>query len=206
MWTPRLAARSRMAKFKDAWLAHQRKRWMRADAHRWFAPNHNNFLPMDEGKAGFNPDQPRDEQGRWTETDADAQADDENAAGQALLDEFGAAERPRGHHFVPRSLYRDLPLSPDARAVFDRATTGTLRTGPHGWSSGHLAYNEAVKELLTKFLDANGISAGMMNADHARAFVDTVRHSNEPRIREYNLRIYRQELRHLLRFGPRRAE
>lgn len=83
-----------MARSKDTWLAHQRKRWMRPDAYRWFAPKHANFLPPHERKAGFNPDQPRDELGQWTETGAEDEVED-NEFGGELLDEFGGV-RKRG--------------------------------------------------------------------------------------------------------------
>jgi hypothetical protein len=95
-------------------------------------------------KAGFDPDQPRDELGQWTDAgdDDEDDTDNEGSAGSQLIDELSSAERPKGHHFVPRSIYRDLPLSPErarcwialrpdpsspARMVGARNTTCTTR-------------------------------------------------------------------------------
>ena len=50
------------------------------------------------------------------------------------------------------------------------------------------------------------IRAEDMKATQAREFVDRVKRSMDIRIREFNLNILRQELRYILRFGPRRLE
>jgi hypothetical protein len=88
-----------MAQFKDEWLEHQRRRFMRPDTHRWMRPDaaksqgateapdanfdaefHDRRLKVATlrvewellkfalrgRKAGFNPTQPRDDHGRWT--------------------------------------------------------------------------------------------------------------------------------------------
>lgn len=58
------------------WLERRRKLFMRPDAHRYLRPDFERFLPPG-AKANFNPDQPRDEQGRWT--DAGGAGDGSNA-------------------------------------------------------------------------------------------------------------------------------
>jgi hypothetical protein len=156
-------------------------------------------------KAGFDPEQPRDELGQWTDAGGGEEEEDSDSVGR-LVDELGSAERPRGHHFVPRSIYRDLPLSAETRAVLDRATTGPLQSGPHGWSKEHDVYNRAAREYFERFMSSNGIAPEKMTASQARAFVDSIRQSTDPRIRDFNLSIYRRELNHILRFGPRRPE
>lgn len=78
-----------MSPFKDEWLAHRRKRFLRHDAHRFVRPDARRFLRADykhllppgfdprdyfallEGKANFNPGQPRvprgnPDGGQWT--------------------------------------------------------------------------------------------------------------------------------------------
>jgi hypothetical protein len=69
-----------MSPFKDEWLAHQRQRFMRHDAHRFVRPDWERyvapaFVPFYraqfEGKANFNPNQPRvpagnPDGGQWT--------------------------------------------------------------------------------------------------------------------------------------------
>jgi hypothetical protein len=114
--------------------------------------------------------------------------------------------RPKGHHFVARSVYRDHALSPEARKVFDEATTGRLRGQLHGWSKAHREYNNAVGGALNEFLASKKISAMEMTGAQALEFVDKVKRSSDSRIREFNLNILRQELRYILRFGPRRPE
>ncbi len=48
---------------------------------------------------------------------------------------------PVGHHFVPQSLWKNEPLQPETRRVFDRATTGPV-PGGHNYGDG-----DAVKNL-----------------------------------------------------------
>ncbi len=92
--------------------------WLREDAQRFCKQG---FRPSGvlERKAGFDPDQPRDEQGRWTDTDAsDAGANDtielppitvtadrdsasEGEFGEQLLgDEDGGTDRQRLFHLI----------------------------------------------------------------------------------------------------------
>lgn len=103
-------------------------------------------------------------------------------------------------------MYRDLPLRPETRKVFDQATTGPLRAQRHGWSIEHRQYNEAVKEKLKKYMGDNGIDAENMTQRQAQDFVDSIKRSHDPRIRDLNMKIYRRELQFLLRYGPRRLE
>jgi hypothetical protein len=53
-------------------------------------------------------------------------------------------------------------------------------------------------------MEVNGIRPDGMTSDQAKTFVDSIRRSSEPATRDFNLNIYRRELRYLLRFGPRR--
>lgn len=177
---------------------------MRPDAYRWFAPKHANFLPPHERKAGFNPDQPRDELGQWTETGAEDEVD--QSAESVSLDEFGSASRGQGHHFVARSVYRNLPLSPEAKTVFDKATTGPLSGQRHGFSEKHKIYNDAVAELFDEFTNGKGLSPQALTADQAREFVNQVKTSRDPRIRDFNIRILQREITHILRSRGRRPE
>ncbi|MGE4164542.1 MAG: hypothetical protein AB7E67_01000 [Xanthobacteraceae bacterium] len=147
-------------------------------------------------KAGFDPNQPRvpagnSDGGQWTDT--------------GVATTFSAA-KAKGHHFVPRSLFEKLPLSSEARRVFEGGSTGHLRSGPHQWSKEHRLYNEAVTEHFEKFLRQRNLRADSVTADHAKEFLNDVRQSRDPRIRDYNLRIFRQEFQYYLRRLPRRSE
>jgi hypothetical protein len=249
------------------WLAHQRKRWMRPDADRYWRHDRARFFKPGvlEGKdrlnplraatyddaqreqafhddlmalrrehealrrafsevkaellarkAGFDPSQPRvpagnADGGQWT-SEGGVGSEGSDRSGRDTDVEFGSARRApgfartRGHHFVARSVFRDRSLSAEARRIFDNATTGRLRGQLHGWSKGHREYNAAVTEALDEFMASRKITGVEMTAGQALEFVDQVKRSSDERIRQFNLNILRQELRYILRFGPRRPE
>jgi hypothetical protein len=108
-----------MAQFKDEWLEHQRRRFMRPDAHRWMRPDTAKSQGATEApdaksdaelhgrrlavatlrlewellkfslrgrKAGFNPAQPRDDHGRWTNGGGGSDPQDSNTTdGKVIL-------------------------------------------------------------------------------------------------------------------------
>lgn len=193
------------------WLEHQRRRWMRPDAERWLQPNRRLWFRPGALDRKYDPDQPRvpsgnPDGGQWTSGGSG------RGPGRSVASEFSAIRRkpgflrPKGHHFIARSVYRDQPLSVEARKVFDEATTGRLRGQLHGWSKGHREYNTAVGEALNEFMASRKISAAEMTGAQALEFVKQVKRSSDSRIREFNLNVLRQELRYILRFGPRRPE
>lgn len=147
-------------------------------------------------KGGFDPNQPRVPAGN---SDGDQWTDGEEST------TFSAA-KAKGHHFFPQSLYRNLPLSDEVRKIFDEAVTGPLRGAPHGWSKGHQFYNEAVSESFDRFLDRSGLQSERLTPADAKEFISEIRQSRDPRIRSYNMRIYRQEFLYYLRRIPRRIE
>jgi hypothetical protein len=63
-----------MSQFESAYLAHQRQRWMRPDAHhfvrpdwqRHVRPGYQDDIPLSLYERKYSPDQPRDDHGRWT--------------------------------------------------------------------------------------------------------------------------------------------
>jgi hypothetical protein len=156
-------------------------------------------------KYGYNPEQPRvpagnSTGGRWTKDGVQFAASAEDDS-QALI-----FKRPRGgHHFVPGAVFQKLPLKPETRQVFESARTGPPQVGRHGWSVEHAEYNTAVGEALQRFLDKGGIKPEEMTPAQAQDFVYEVLGSRDPRIREFNLRIYRREIMYYLRRVPPRA-
>jgi RHS repeat-associated protein len=98
---------------------------------------------------------------------------------------------PVGHHFVPQSLWKNEPLLPDTRRVFDRATTGPI-PGGHNYGDGHNKYNEATKEMYEKWKTQNKIQCETMTPKQADDFVRQVKQSTDPRIRDFNNRIYQR--------------
>jgi hypothetical protein len=152
-------------------------------------------------KANFNPDQPRvpagnPDGGQWT--------DDGSITVSGSIDL--SAAKIRGHHFVPRSLYRELPLRPETRKVFENAVTGPLKGAPHHWSKEHEEYNKAVKEAFKAYLNKSKIEASKLTPEGARSFLNEIRKTHDPRIRLFNMRIFRMEFQFYLRRIPRRIE
>jgi len=233
-----------MAKVHDAWLARQRARWMRPNAHLCMRPDAHRFVQPDlqrrlrpdwkrcvqpgfepvilsllEGKANFNPSQPRvpkgnPDGGQWIDEGADegSAVSESEGGGAGENAEVGAARRApgfsraKGHHPVPRAVFRKRAFPEETKKVFEETSTGPLRAGPHRWSREHDIYNEAVDKLLDKFLGEKGLTSEATRPEHAREFIDVVRRSRDPRIREFNLNILRRELNYIMRFGPRRPE
>ena len=153
-------------------------------------------------KGGFRPDQPRWPKGtlqggRWS-----------GGAGTESP-QTGPSRNPRsrGHHFVPGELYRREPLKPETRKVFEDAVTGPLRGQQHGNSEEHVDYTQAVRETFNKFKSRNGILRSEdMTPDQAKKFVEEIRDSKDPRIHNFNMKIYMREIRFYLRRIPRRIE
>lgn len=244
-----------MTPANDVWLARHRARWLRPNAHLYVRPDAHRFmrpdagrylrpnwksyvqpgftplvLPLLEGKANFNPNQPRVPKdnpggGQWaTGGGTGGPADDENSpmddagGGADGVDENDATEfsasrrsvpgfaRPLGHHPVSRAVFRKRPFPPETKKVFEETTTGRLRAGPHRWSREHDIYNQAVDELVDSFLAEKGLTPETTTPDHAREIIRKVWKSTDPRIRNFNLNIMRRELMHILRRGPRRLE
>jgi hypothetical protein len=177
-----------MTNLHERWLARHRARWMppnahlymRPDAHRFAQPDLQRWLRPDwkryvqpgfepvilsllEGKANFNPSQPRvpkgnPDGGQWTEEGGDGGYPASERDGDGENTELGAARRApgfsraKGQHPVPRAVLRKRAFPEETKKVFEETSTGPLRAGPHRWSREHDIYNGAVDELLDKFL------------------------------------------------------
>jgi hypothetical protein len=174
---------------------------------RWLVKDLKLDLAIRRLRLKYRPDQPRDERGRWVD-DARKEGPDPPPTATDFSDARRPPPfaRPKGHHFVARAIYKNRPLSPEAKKVFDDATTGPLRAQRHGWSDSHDRYNQAVGDALDRFMKSKGVGPEQLTADQAREFVDQVKRSTEPRIRDLNLKIFRREMLFWMRFGPRRGE
>jgi hypothetical protein len=218
------------------WSEYQRRRfqrnnahlYIRHDAHRWLLHDREQRHSLDqrlrpsflEGKANFDPNQPRvpagnRDGGQWTEGGGG-----DRQISQGGSTEFSAVRRNRagGHHYVPRAIYKDKPLSADTRKVFDDATTGPIRlraTSEDGLLRGHFwdgpqgahgQYSEAVDSLLKNYMNENGIAWETMTAEQARSFLDKVHRSQNPRIRDYIGSIRLLQRLYRFRVGGRGTE
>ncbi|MFL9828983.1 hypothetical protein, partial [Rhodoplanes sp. SY1] len=105
------------------------------------------------------------------------------------------ANKRRGHHFMPQSIYTRLPLPDEAFSVFDNATTGALfYEGNNVWDEAHRVYRDAVYGEFKKYLDENKIDIEKMTADQARSFLRAIERSADPRIRNFNRMVRMREL------------
>ncbi|MEW6451166.1 MAG: hypothetical protein AB1490_10980 [Pseudomonadota bacterium] len=246
-----------MARFQDAWLTHQRQRFMRPDAARYvrndagryMRPDAFRWLPPGSVDAGaaerkYRADQARvpagePDGGQWTDEDGGG-GEGGGGGSEEILSELAdltdgdlaklfeflfeapnqsepfseppsddaelilAAGKGVGHHWVPRELWAKEKFSQEALDVFKKAVTGPLNDPTSNFYDGmHRQYSTAVGQSLNQFLTRNGISADQMTSDQARQFVDEVKRSNDPRIRQFNMRLWMREFQYHIRRMPR---
>lgn len=158
----------------------------------------------DASERAYNPDQPRvpagnPDGGQWTSLFGGSSGELDEVQDSTAGDWIEIAAN--GHHFVPAAVAtaKDLHLSDEAIRAFDREKTGPLLGRRHGWSPEHAVYNSAVRERLDQFLAERGIRPQDMTAAQAREFAASIRSSTDPRIRDFNLQIYRRQLFYLFR-------
>lgn len=159
-------------------------------------------------KDGFDPNQPRDEDGRWTDGDAGSQP---STSDEEYIDPLIAElqEIAWGHHRVPRGVFNKdkYDFSDDVLDVFESATTGQLNDPSSNYYDDlHRDYNKAVEERLDKFLEENKIRGRDMTPDQARSFAKEVEKSSDPRIRRFNMRLLLRESLYWYRRGLRGRE
>jgi hypothetical protein len=155
-------------------------------------------------KGGFNPDQPRvpagnPDGGQWTSGGgndprvlSDATPDNEWSPGAQYA---ASKSRASGHHFMPQSLYRKLPLPDDTRKVFENATTGPLYyEGNNAWDEAHRTYRQGVEDEFRKFVKDNGIYIEEMTPDQARSFLKRLEETGDTRVRSFNRMVRMREL------------
>jgi hypothetical protein len=96
-----------------------------------------------------------------------------------------------GHHYVPESVTRKLPISDEVAEVFNKTTTGWPDgVTPHQYSSAHADYNEAVEKEFRAWAKKKGWKSDSaikanMTAGHAKQFVEHVKSSSIPEIRDF---------------------
>lgn len=83
--------------------------------------------------------------------------------------------------------------------VFESSKTGPLQAEIHRWSKEHDIYSRTVGEKLEDFLRSNKIEPQQMTRAQAKEFTDQIKQSTDPRIRDFNLKIYRKEVLFWLR-------
>ena len=110
------------------------------------------------------------------------------------------------HHFVPWGTFKQYSLLPETQKVFVDATSGPLEDiTANKWSPEHKAYNEAVDEAFKSFLKRNNINPEQLTPAQAEEFLDEVFYSSDPRIRRFNMRIWRELFKYWRRYGGGRG-
>lgn len=169
----------------------------------------------------YNPDQPRvpagnPDGGQWTYGDgaptsgsSDGRRNDPRVLSDATPDnpwKPGAQYAQNGHHTLPRANYKNLPLQPETRQVFEKATSGKINIRGHQFDEFHRRYNDATKEFMEKYMRENNIAAEKMTPDQARSILRAIDESDDSRIRTYREMIKRLRLFFRLRSGGRGSE
>jgi hypothetical protein len=122
--------------------------------------------------------------GQWT---ALGLGEESEAEYRDSATEFSSTGKSKGHHVVPRAVYKNISLPPETRKIFDEATTGPIRLrasseggllrghywdGPNG---AHGQYSQAVHNLLAEYMVEHKIGAERMTPDQAGTFVEKVK-------------------------------
>jgi RHS repeat-associated protein len=103
---------------------------------------------------------------------------------------FGYGTAGKGHHWVPFGSTNgpDMDLSNEARVVFGQSVSGEkLPDVEH--LRGHPKYTEAVRDELRLYARQRGISLANMTKAEAEEFVEHVRTTPRPEIRDLNARV-----------------
>jgi hypothetical protein len=196
-----------------AYLAHQRRRFTRPDAYRFIRPDWRRYvLPGSELAAyhesieqKYRPDQARvpaggREGGQWTDEGGGNGGRNDRGTTRQETDEFSAARRGKGHHYVPGAVVRSRGVSEEAKEVFEKSRTGPLDdVRSNKWDEAHRTYNKAVGQALDEYLLEKGIRAEDMMAEQAREFLGRIFESPDLRIRNYNMGIQIREIIQRLR-------
>ncbi len=104
------------------------------------------------------------------------------------VDPLGLA--PKGHHYVPKAIWWDLPLRTSVRRILDDAVTGPIPYG-HDYTQ-HSAYSRTVQGMWDTYLSKHNITPQTMSDAQAHRFVYAVRKSRNPIIRSYLNRFVTQ--------------
>jgi hypothetical protein len=119
------------------------------------------------------------------------------------LNEIPFQKYGKGHHWVTKKIFTKRNFSNEVKAFFDNARSGALADPKVNHNTeAHRAYNDAVSNLLDEFLKKNSLTEEQMTAAQAEKFVQEVKNSSVPVIRNFVLKINREVLRYGWRYGP----
>ncbi len=90
---------------------------------------------------------------------------------------------PKGHHYIPQSIWKDLPLRPEVRSFLDSARTGPI-PGGHNFTQ-HGTYNDAVEALWDGYLCKRKLAPQDLKLSDVENIYYGVRKSRNPIITNY---------------------
>jgi hypothetical protein len=144
---------------------------------------------------------PEDSEGEIATLEAQTREAQNRFAEVTGIDTIPAARG--GQHYVPRALYesfQDAPLREDTRKFFDGVSSGPLADPSANWfTTQHRAYNEAVAGAFRAFLAKREITSDEMTPEMGREFLNEIFRSNDPRIHDFNSRVFEERSRYILR-------
>lgn len=104
---------------------------------------------------------------------------------------------------MTRKIFEKRNFSEKVKAFFDDARSGPLADPSANYNTKeHRAYNDAVDELLDKFLKKSNITAKQMTLAQAEEFLQEVMISSVPAIRNFVFKINKEVIRYNMRYGP----
>jgi hypothetical protein len=76
----------------------------------------------------------------------------------------------------------------------------------HNYGDGHAPYNAAVRNLFETYVSENRIDPASMTQQQAERFVQQVRTSNDPAIRDFNRRVLMRAVTRVQQRSPGRGD
>jgi RHS repeat-associated protein len=128
------------------------------------------------------------------------------------LRDFFRSVSAAGHHFVPYVVSAEAGVSMDAAREFSKAGTGIIpdygnSDNPHrGHTKAHAEYDKAVRSELDSYLKSQDTTASKMTTDQAKEFVQRIRTSQVPEIKNFNMAIRAHILNNALKLAPPRGD
>jgi hypothetical protein len=94
-----------------------------------------------------------------------------------------------GHHIIPQQIYKSLGVPDETLKVFRQASTGPVIKGDHEFDAAHRRYSDAVRDVVNRWLERNGIDPKKMTPAQARELVGHVLKDKHPAIRQYHEKL-----------------
>jgi len=109
----------------------------------------------------------------------------------------------KGHHWMTKKIFTKRNFSDAVKEFFDDSLSGALADPSVNYNTKeHRQYDDALNELLDKYLKRKNITEEQMTIEHAQEVLREIENSTDPRIRDFNAKIKRERSRYIWRYGP----